>query len=151
MNPNTLAVRVNLVNKLAATVNAHAPNYFDVFGQFIDQKVVLASGCLCKKLRDLLPEPVHNMKEYIRLSVNKCSIYLYVRINFVENGIAQYLEESTLICSISNGVISSVHEFEDLKSDWNLEGVEKSLCDVRKLIMQAEAIKNTLPLYFREY
>ena len=151
MNPDTLARKVNLVNKLAATVNAHAPNYFDVFNQFLGLKVVLASGCLAKKVKDLLPEPVCNVKERVWLSINPCSIYLKAMVNVIENGDCQSLQESVGLCSLEHGLISRIYPFEDRKSDWDFNEVNQKLETMKGLQESIGAIKNTLLLYFREY
>lgn len=151
MNSNALAKKVLLINKLATLVNAVAPNYFDVFNQFLGQKVVLASGSLSKKVRDLLPESVCNVKERIWLSINQSSIYLKVHVNIFENGDCQSLEESVGLCSLEHGLVSRVYPFEDRKSDWNVCEVEEKLKIIEEYQTSIERIKNTLPTYFLGY
>lgn len=151
---NELAAKIAAKNRVNAAIKEKAPQIFKAIEPFLGKKVVLASGLMSVKLKEVL-QPFLDRKEGENLQIytNSLSYSLSLIFKTSENVEGKqwciYQESSVYFADIKDGVLASFYPFkvEDFRSNYELNEILATLAELKAAEEKVSQIASKLPCF----
>ncbi len=154
MQTPELAAKIAAKNRVNAAIKEKAPQIFAAIQPFLGKKVVLASGSMSAKFKEVL-EPFLGWKEAEKLQIYTHSLGYSVALCFktsenIEGRSSCIYQESTVyFADLKDGVLTSFYPFapENFKSDYCLDEITATLAELKTAEGKVSQIKSKLPSF----